>query len=350
MIFNFEYATNKFSFLKKLKKFSKKKIIYFLSFFLIILFIISFYKNIQSLKYKKDNFNYQNTLKKTQLNVNDLKEKISLFNQNKNLIENNLKNEKINEKNFISENENLNEKKQSKESELKKLNETYINKKEEYSKLLNFYIEKLGKQNVKIPLEPFPNYPSTDLYSTSHYIENSTIIKYKWQEIQLNEWIYSDGTLIYELIYSSSKSGFSSKNVKEALKSKSPYKNTLFIIQLEDYTIIGGFTFSPWEGEGFIRGSGTFLFNLDNQKKYRVVDDSKALFNSQNIICQFGDEDLVIKDNEAYSKFPKSFGDPTNNMNIMKNELTNGNETLKIKQFEIYMLKRDYYSDNQYEE
>lgn len=350
MIFNFEYATNKFSFLKKLKKFSKKKIIYFLSFFLIILFIISFYKNIQSLKYKKDNFNYQNTLKKTQLNVNDLKEKISLFNQNKNLIENNLKNEKINEKNFISENENLNEKKQSKESELKKLNETYINKKEEYSKLLNFYIEKLGKPNVKIPLEPFPNYPSTDLYSTSHYIENSTIIKYKWQEIQLNEWIYSNGTLIYELIYSSSKSGFSSKNVKEALKSKSPYKNTLFIIQLEDYTIIGGFTFSPWEGEGFIRGSGTFLFNLDNQKKYRVVDDSKALFNSQNIICQFGDEDLVIKDNEAYSKFPKSFGDPTNNMNIMKNELTNGNETLKIKQFEIYMLKRDYYSDNQYEE
>lgn len=350
MIFNFEYATNKFSFLKKLKKFSKKKIIYFLSFFLIILFIISFYKNIQSLKYKKDNFNYQNTLKKTQLNVNDLKEKISLFNQNKNLIENNLKNEKINEKNFISENENLNEKKQSKESELKKLNETYINKKEEYSKLLNFYIEKLGKQNVKIPLEPFPNYPSTDLYSTSHYIENSTIIKFKWQEIQLNEWIYSNGTLIYELIYSSSKSGFSSKNVKEALKSKSPYKNTLFIIQLEDYTIIGGFTFSPWEGEGFIRGSGTFLFNLDNQKKYRVVDDSKALFNSQNIICQFGDEDLVIKDNEAYSKFPKSFGDPTNNMNIMKNELTNGNETLKIKQFEIYMLKRDYYSDNQYEE
>jgi hypothetical protein len=350
MIFNFEYATNKFSFLKKLKKFSKKKIIYFLSFFLIILFIISFYKNIQSLKYKKDNFNYQNTLKKTQLNVNDLKEKISIFNQNKNLIENNLKNEKINEKNFISENENLNEKKQSKESELKKLNETYINKKEEYSKLLNFYIEKLGKQNVKIPLEPFPNYPSTDLYSTSHYIENSTIIKFKWQEIQLNEWIYSNGTLIYELIYSSSKSGFSSKNVKEALKSKSPYKNTLFIIQLEDYTIIGGFTFSPWEGEGFIRGSGTFLFNLDNQKKYRVVDDSKALFNSQNIICQFGDEDLVIKDNEAYSKFPKSFGDPTNNMNIMKNELTNGNETLKIKQFEIYMLKRDYYSDNQYEE
>ena len=350
MIFNFEYATNKFSFLKKLKKFSKKKIIYFLSFFLIILFIISFYKNIQSLKYKKDNFNYQNTLKKTQLNVNDLKEKISLFNQNKNLIENNLKNEKINEKNFISENENLNEKKQSKESELKKLNEIYINKKEEYSKLLNFYIEKLGKPNVKIPLEPFPNYPSTDLYSTSHYIENSTIIKFKWQEIQLNEWIYSNGTLIYELIYSSSKSGFSSKNVKEALKSKSPYKNTLFIIQLEDYTIIGGFTFSPWEGEGFIRGSGTFLFNLDNQKKYRVVDDSKALFNSQNIICQFGDEDLVIKDNEAYSKFPKSFGDPTNNMNIMKNELTNGNETLKIKQFEIYMLKRDYYSDNQYEE
>lgn len=350
MIFNFEYATNKFSFLKKLKKFSKKKIIYFLSFFLIILFIISFYKNIQSLKYKKDNFNYQNTLKKTQLNVNDLKEKISLFNQNKNLIENNLKNEKINEKNFISENENLNEKKQSKESELKKLNEAYINKKEEYSKLLNFYIEKLGKPNVKIPLEPFPNYPSTDLYSTSHYIENSTIIKFKWQEIQLNEWIYSNGTLIYELIYSSSKSGFSSKNVKEALKSKSPYKNTLFIIQLEDYTIIGGFTFSPWEGEGFIRGAGTFLFNLDNQKKYRVVDDSKAIFSSQNIICQFGDEDLVIKDNEAYSKFPKSFGDPTNNMNIMKNELTNGNETLKIKQFEIYMLKRDYYSDNQYEE
>ena len=350
MIFTFEYTTNKFSYLKKLKKFSKKKIIYFLSFFLIILFIISFYKNIQSLKYKKDNFNYQNTLKKTQLNVNDLKEKISLFNQNKNLIENNLKNEKINEKNFISENENLNEKKQSKESELKKLNETYLNKKEEYSKLLNFYIEKLGKPNVKIPLEPFPNYPSTDLYSTSHYIENSTIIKFKWQEIQLNEWIYSNGTLIYELIYSSSKSGFSSKNVKEALKSKSPYKNTLFIIQLEDYTIIGGFTFSPWEGEGFIRCSGTFLFNLDNQKKYRVVDDSKALFNSQNIICQFGDEDLVIKDNEAYSKFPKSFGDPTNNMNIMKNELTNGNETLKIKQFEIYMLKRDYYSDNQYEE
>jgi hypothetical protein len=308
MIFNFEYATNKFSFLKKLKKFSKKKIIYFLSFFLIILFIISFYKNIQSLKYKKDNFNYQNTLKKTQLNVNDLKEKISIFNQNKNLIENNLKNEKINEKNFISENENLNEKKQSKESELKKLNETYINKKEEYSKLLNFYIEKLGKPNVKIPLEPFPNYPSTDLYSTSHYIENSTIIKFKWQEIQLNEWIYSNGTLIYELIYSSSKSGFSSKNVKEALKSKSPYKNTLFIIQLEDYTIIGGFTFSPWEGEGFIRGPGTFLFNLDNQKKYRVVDDSKALFNSENIICEFGDEDLVVKDNEAYSKFPKSFG------------------------------------------
>jgi hypothetical protein len=300
MIFNFEYATNKFSFLKKLKKFSKKKIIYFLSFFLIILFIISFYKNIQSLKYKKDNFNYQNTLKKTQLNVNDLKEKISIFNQNKNLIENNLKNEKINEKNFISENENLNEKKQSKESELKKLNETYINKKEEYSKLLNFYIEKLGKPNVKIPLEPFPNYPSTDLYSTSHYIENSTIIKYKWQEIQLNEWIYSNGTLIYELIYSSSKSGFSSKNVKEALKSKSPYKNTLFIIQLEDYTIIGGFTFSPWEGEGFIRGPGTFLFNLDNQKKYRVVDDSKALFNSENISCEFGHEDLVIKDNEAY--------------------------------------------------
>ena len=350
MIFTFEYTTNKFSYLKKLKKFSKKKIIYFLSFLLIILFIFSCYKNIQSSKYQKDNLNYQNILKQTQSNINDLKEKISIFNQNKTLLENNIKSQKINEKNFISENENLNEKKQIKETELKKLNETYINKKEEYSNLLNYYIQKLGKQNVKIPLKPFPNYPSTDLYSTTHYIENSTIIRYKWQEIQLNEWIYSEGTLIYELIYSSSKSGFSPKNVKEALKSKSPYKNTLFLIQLEDYTIIGGFTFSPWEGEGFISDGGSFLFNLDNQKKYRNVDEKKALFNSENIICAFGDEDLVIKENEAYSKFPKSFGDPLNNKNILKNELTNGNETLKIKQFEIYTIKRDYYSDNQYEE
>jgi hypothetical protein len=317
---------------------------------LFILFIFSFYKNFQSLKYEKDNFFYQNQLKQTKSNINELKEKISFFNENSNSMKNNLEAQKINEKNFLSDNENLNKEKQNKESTLKQLNETYNSKKEEYDKLLNYYIEKLGKYNVKIPIEPFKNYPSVDLYSTIHYVTNSSIIRYKWQEIQLTEWMYPNGILVYDLIYSSAVNGTSSKNVKETLKSLSPYKNTLFIIQLEDYSIIGGFTFSPWEGEGYKSDQGAFLFNLDNQKKYKVINENKALFNKDDAICYFGDEDLVIKDNEAYSKFPKIYGDPLNIMNITKNELTNGNETFKIKQFEIYMLKRDYYSDNQYEE
>lgn len=64
--------------------------------------------------------------------------------------------------------------------------------------------------------------------------------------------------------------------------------------------------------------------------------ENKALFNSEYIIYAFGGEDLVIKEKEVYSKFPKSFGEHLIIYNIIKNELTNGSGTLKIKQFEIY--------------
>ena len=37
--------------------------------------------------------------------------------------------------------------------------------------------------------------------------------------------------------------------------------------------------------------------------------ENKALFNSEYIIYAFGGEDLVIKEKEVYSKFPKSFGE-----------------------------------------
>ena len=152
----------------------------------------------------------------------------------------------------------------------------------------------------------------------------------------LNDWIFPGGQVSFNLLFSSESNQISPQSFHSKFDSNL-ISNSLIIIKLTDGQIIGGFTRNNWKPKEYKSDRYAFLFNLNNKKRYYVKDRNRAIFTDDESVVVFGDGDIIIKnEKDAYSLFPLSYGDKTDNT---KNELTNGKKFFEIEKMEGYVLE-----------
>ena len=207
----------------------------------------------------------------------------------------------------------------------------------EYNYLLNEH-ERLQKELRNIE----------ELYSPSrslHQINSfSSIISTQYHRQLLYDMLNTNvfplkrsGSVYFKLLYRSSVNGLSAKTFHELCDDDS-ITNTLIIIQSSNGEIFGGFTRNNWSFRGFKKDRDAFLFNLNKEIKYYPDNDvSKAVFGGSNLLCVFGDGDLIISESACYSHFPNTY--TTNDISLTKYELTGGYQSFTISEMEVFTIE-----------
>ena len=165
----------------------------------------------------------------------------------------------------------------------------------------------------------------------------SLILSNSYYYYNLTKWIFPDGYLIYNLVYSSVNKTIS-KEIFQSIFLDYNLSNILIVILTEDDEIIGGFTYIENSKDGYRNDKNTFLFNLSKGKRYLINDSRRAFFFDSNNMITFGTGYLTISNYGLYINFPSNYGDNS----AQKNEITNGKSFVKIKIIEIFYLNALY--------
>ena len=160
-------------------------------------------------------------------------------------------------------------------------------------------------------------------------IDSKIIMEYKHLEI-LDKWF--GRKLKYKLLFRATEENYSSS---EFHKKVDEFKNTIIIIKDINNFIYGGFTTKTWDGNKLYKSDkNSILFNLDKEKYYEVNNAQHAIYCDKELLATFGDGDLILGPTSIESAFPKSFG----NKDIKDNELTMGYNKLSPVELEVFQL------------
>ena len=99
------------------------------------------------------------------------------------------------------------------------------------------------------------------------YSQNLTFIE-KEIEKQLKKEVIS-----YDLLYKATKDGDKSENFHSKCDN---IENTLIIIKTTNNEIFGGFTTKCWNSLGYINDPKAFVFSINNQKIYNIIDNKNG--------------------------------------------------------------------------
>ncbi len=176
----------------------------------------------------------------------------------------------------------------------------------------------------------------------------SSIIKNYLEYLKILDMISPGSILSMHLIY---KTMFHGDDLNTFKKRANRHERTLILIETNDNKRFGGYSTRDWgifkeiisnfiDLNSFQDDKNSFLFSLDNYKKYTVKDINKAIYSDSKHLFVFGDGDIIIKDNylnkssECY--FPKSYGNPgIDNVN----DLCGGNKFI-VKNIEMFALHK----------
>lgn len=163
---------------------------------------------------------------------------------------------------------------------------------------------------------------------------HSVLIKNDKQYKLLMSWIGDHKDYNFELLYRGSDKKFNWEefhNVCDQLY----INNTLVLIELSNGDIVGGFTYNNWSGHGFKPDERAFVFNLINEKKYKVNESNEAIHTSPRFGPVFGRGDLSV-----YSEYEVSFGFPRSYQKDDKEyKLTKGKVVSYLKEIEVFTLR-----------
>ena len=229
------------------------------------------------------------------------------------------------------------------------LNKIEQNQKETLSKL-----ESAEKKLKKIEKEYNSLFPKETLISNNIQINTisiplmSSIIKDYFEYLKILDMISPGSILTMHLIY---KTMFHGDDLSTFKKRANRHERTLILIETNDNKRFGGYSTRDWgifkeimsnfiDLNSFQNDKNSFLFSLDNYKKYTIKDINKAIYSDNKHLFVFGDGDIIIKDNylnkssECY--FPKSYGNPgIDNVN----DLCGANKFI-VKNIEMYALHK----------
>lgn len=111
------------------------------------------------------------------------------------------------------------------------------------------------------------------------------------------------------------------------------YHYTLTLVKIKNGSIIGGYTFQSWDGNGYKEDPHAFLFNLTLEKKYPISDPSKAINPNPRLLPCFGKSDLFLYSSFLVSIFPTSYGKDSPDF-----DLTQGGRIVDITEIEIFQI------------
>ena len=186
-------------------------------------------------------------------------------------------------------------------NEINKLKDS-INKNNnlENSKIIFFPNEEEKKEELNYLIEAIKNFgkicKKSDFCIPSSIINNDINkqnLIVKWIEEKINK-----KNIQFELIFKMSIHGYNCEDFHKKCDNKGP---TLIIIQTSNNRIFGGFTPISWKNSGdkiFDKSNQTFVFSLDLNKKYEVVNLNKPAIKCSNEFGpNFGNDDIELKKN-----------------------------------------------------
>ena len=160
------------------------------------------------------------------------------------------------------------------------------------------------------------------------------IIKTNEQMNLICDWIDREKAFKFKLLYKGTIDGDTQEIFHKRCDNKGP---TISIIESIDGQIFGGYASKSWDkNKGDIPDPNSFLFNVNNKRKYSVSNNKGRVGNSY--ICRFGANifyELKINDN-----FLLNGGNCENGegYNFKKYELSGGKSSFSIKELEIYKV------------
>ena len=108
-------------------------------------------------------------------------------------------------------------------------------------------------------------------------LDNSAIIKNEEEKNKIIEWVSTEIKIRnIKLIYRATENGDTSKKFFEKIKNKGPI---ISFIETKEKKRFGGFTKVDWKDgnhEGNINDPNSFLFSLDNQRKYKILKPKQS--------------------------------------------------------------------------
>ena len=176
----------------------------------------------------------------------------------------------------------------------------------------------------------------------------SSIIKNYEEYLKILDMISPGSILTMHLIY---KTMFHGDDLKTFKKRAKKHERTLILIETNSGKRFGGYSTKDWgifrellsnfiDINSFQEDKHSFLFSLDNYKKYSVRDTSKAIYSDDKHVLVFGDGDIIIKDNYLVKKsesfFPKTYG----NSGVDKVNDLCGDNSFIVKNIEMFAVHK----------
>ena len=160
------------------------------------------------------------------------------------------------------------------------------------------------------------------------------IIKTNAQFNIICDWINNEKSFKFKLLYKGTTDGDTIKEFHNKCDNQYP---TISIIESTDGQIFGGYTTKSWDKNNLkdIPDPDSFLFNLNNIKKYPVSNDKGIM---SNYICDFGGKNFheLWVNNQYFSN--NGCCDNGKGYNFKNYELSGGKSSFKIKELEIYKV------------
>ena len=168
------------------------------------------------------------------------------------------------------------------------------------------------------------------------FFMGSNIIKGDEKNLILN-WLEFKPKKI-NLLLNSNRDGDSKEAFHRLCDGKAP---TLGIIETTEGHRFGGFTTKTWNGgeneNKCISDSKAFIFSLDTKKKYKVINQEKAIGVGNGWLLFFGyNQNSIVTYDKGCSKYSNYIDSGAYNFDT-KNE-NGGKTSFTIKSYEVYEL------------
>ena len=167
------------------------------------------------------------------------------------------------------------------------------------------------------------------------------IIKNKDEVKQILNWINPNEKLKVKLLYDASIEENTNKDFHKYCDGKGA---TITLVESSKGKRFGGYTRISWNNtiKDWMADSSAFLFNLDNNKKYKVIKPEYAIFGRDDYGPHFGSSNDFTPGHPNGSKFFIGGLHPSNPNNnktyeAERNELS-GEDNFKIVAMEVYQV------------
>lgn len=192
-------------------------------------------------------------------------------------------------------------------------------------------IDKVEKVNKKL-LEIKKQEEEEKINKTS-LAKNSNIIANDYQkEKVIREWINPNENIKFSLLFRKSRDGSNCSDFHRNCDNKG---KTLTIIETDKGYKFGGYTPLDWESNsGNKIDEITFLFSLNQMKKFTKIKNSRSIYVTKDFGPVFGSgTDLYINKN-----MNTGVSDFSNGTFLNSGELTGGENNFNVKEIEVFQI------------